>query len=1032
MTNKRFTTFGLFLSLLVCVLFAQALGLHAQQLATFSVTITDPTRSVVPGAQVTLTSADTGLVRTQLTDRAGLAVLTALTAGDYQLDVKANAFSERSQLVTLTVGQVGSVAIQLGIAAVKQSIAVSESSAATVETDKTETSQVIRPNQIADLPIAGRDFIDFVLLTPTANVGRSTATAAQSPFLETVLQLSFGGLRETHSSFFGLDGTDYSVSLSGVQRASPSLDWVQEFRVVDGPYGGDNGRNLGSLVSTITKSGSNDIHGAAYEYLRNNAVDADNSLSAPGFNTLRVNQFGGNLGGPIRHAKTFYFTGYEGQRRAASPTYSTFILGCIDTPNCMGPGTPSINQVKEQFGLQPEVLGSILQIDNYDKAMGKITQVFNERNILNVGYLFSDDRKVNAPTAAPGQGLPSTYRDNPVRDQTIYGNFLHLFSPRWTSESVLAYGDRLFHLTPKGAGYEPTLNVSDTLVTGGFTGSVSYYKEPQFESQENLTYVRGAHSIKFGGGFEPVWIAADTTFFSPGAAIFTPQSFFGAGEFAGPPFGPGTPVQFLFLEPRSYFGQQVPARPLPFSGSLYAGSAAPEFVNATSLKFWHRLVNFYGQDQWKASPNLSLTLGLRYDFDVFPSASDVRVIGPLNPTNYGNVQPRVGLAYSPDGGKQVIRAGFGLFTGPWDYSDLMVGWQGASAFTPMNNALVPDFQESNGVVGFGPSGIVGVSGPFLASQAFQNFTSGGVYPSPETLQQFPLGYIQRKFPNPYAEQASLEVESQLGEGWVLTTGYQYVHGAKLPIYLSVNGTPDGTLPDGRQNFTPADPNFGFALIATPTAFSIYNGGILSLRRNFANHFSVLANYTYSKSIDIATDVQLTDTPQDYLNPNLDRAVGDNDIRHRFVFSVLADSPSEWPAPLRNFKVSLLNTIQSPRYFSILAGFDVNGDGFPFSDRTGTVGRNSYRGASYFDTDVRLQRIYKLGERLSMESSIEAFNLFNHFNVQNIDQVYGAADFLGPVPKQYGDHIGSPANPNFATPNYASPARQLQASIRFTF
>jgi hypothetical protein len=257
------------------------------------------------------------------------------------------------------------------------------------------------------------------LLTPTANVGRSTATAAQSPFLETVLQLSFGGLRETHSSFFGLDGTDYSVSLSGVQRVSPSLDWVQEFRVVDGPYAGDNGRNLGSVVNTITKSGTNDLHGSLYEYFRNNELDAENPLSAPGLNTQRVNQFGGNIGGPIRRDKTFYFTGYEGHRRAASPTFSTFILGCLDNPGCMGPGTPSINQVKEQFGLQPEQLNSILQIDNYDKAFGKITQVFNERNILNVGYLFNDDRKVNAPTAAPGQGLPSTYRDNLVRDQTI-------------------------------------------------------------------------------------------------------------------------------------------------------------------------------------------------------------------------------------------------------------------------------------------------------------------------------------------------------------------------------------------------------------------------------------------------------------------------------------------------------------------------------------------------------------------------------------------------------------------------------------
>jgi hypothetical protein len=1022
----------LFLSLLAGALLTRVSDLNAQQLATLSVIVTDPTGSVVPGAQVTLNNTKTGTVRTQAADGSGSAVLTALTAGDYQISAKADAFSERTQTITLTVGQVATLTIQLGLAAVKQSIAVSESSAEAVETDKTETSQVIRPTQIANLPSAGRDFIDFVLLTPTANVGRSTATAAQSPFLETVLQLSFGGLRETHSSFFGLDGTDYTVSLSGVQRASPSLDWVQEFRVVDGPYSGDNGRNLGSVVNTITKSGTNDIHGAAYEYFRNGALDADNPLSAPGLHTLRVNQFGGDLGGPIRHSKTFYFIGYEGQRRAGSPSYSSFILGCINTPGCMGPGTPSINQIKEQFGLQPEVLDSILEIDNYDKAIGKITQVFNEQNILNVGYLFSDDRKANAPTAPPGQGLPSTYRSNPVRDQNVFGNYVHIFNARWTSESVVAYGSRVFHLTPAGAGYEPTLDVSDTLVSGGFTGSVSYYKEPQFEAQENLTYVRGAHTFKFGGGFEPVWINADTTFFSPGAAIFSPQSFFGAGEFAGPPFGPGTPVQFLFLEPRSYFGQQIPTRPLPFAGSLYAGSAAPSFVDATSLKFWHRLANFYGQDQWKATPTLTLTLGLRYDLDVFPSASDVRVTGPLNPTNYGNVQPRVGVAYSLNGGKEVIRAGFGLFTGPWDYSDLMVGWQGASAFTSMNNALVPDFQQANGVVGFGPSGVVGVSGPFLASQAFQNFTLGGVYPSPATLQQFPLGYIQRKFPNPYAEQGGLELETQLGEGWTLTAGYQYVHGAKLPVYLSVNGTPDGTLPDGRQNFVPADPRFGFGLIATPSAFSIYNGGILSLRKNFAGHYSVLANYTYSKSIDIATDVQLTDTPQDYLNPNLDRAVGDNDIRHRFVFSALADSPSEWPAPLRNFEASVLSTIQSPRYYSILAGFDVNGDGFPFSDRTGTVGRNSYRGASYFDTDVRLQRVFKLTERLSTQASIEAFNLFNHFNVQNIDQVYGAADFLGPTPTQYGDHIGSPANPNFATPNYASPARQLQASIRITF
>lgn len=672
----------------------------AQQLASLNVSVTDPSGSVVQGATVSITNRGTGAQRASATDRHGVAAVAALPAGNYRLNVNAPGFSRWEQPLTLTVGQTAAVSAQLTLASVQQKVTVSSSSDQGIETEKTESSQVIHPREISNLPISGRDFIDFVLLTPTANVGRSTATAAQSPFQESVLQLSFSGLRETHSSYFGLDGTDYTVSLSGVQHVSPSLDWVREFRVIDGPYTADNGCNLGSVVNTITKSGTNHLHGSVYEYFRNGALDADNPLSAPGLHTLRANQFGADAGGPIRHDKAFYFFGYEGQRRAESPTYSTFILNCIDTPNCLGPGTPSINQVKEQFGLQPEQLNSVLESDNYDKAFGKITQVFSQRSILNVGYLFTDDRKIDIPTAAPGQGLPSTYRDNPVRDQTVYGNYLRVLNPQWTSESILDFGQRVFRMTPKGAGFEPSLDVSDTLVTGGFTGSVSYYKEPHFEAQENVTWTRGNHAVKFGGGFEPIWIAADTTFFSPGGAIFTPQSFFGAGPFAGPPFGPGTPVQFLFLEPRNYFGKQIPARSLPFAGSLYSGPAAQDFVNATSLHFWHRLVNLYAQDQWKATPRLSLTAGLRYDFDIFPSAIDVRVIGPMNPTNYKNVQLRIALAYALPGGKQVIRAGFGVFTGPWDYSDLMVGWRGASAFTSMNNPLVPDFNTQDGVVGF--------------------------------------------------------------------------------------------------------------------------------------------------------------------------------------------------------------------------------------------------------------------------------------------------------------------------------------------
>jgi len=270
-----------------------------------------------------------------------------------------------------------------------------------------------------------------------------------------------------------------------------------------------------------------------------------------------------------------------------------------------------------------------------------------------------------------------------------------------------------------------------------------------------VTYIHGAHSFKFGGGFEPVWVAADTTFFSPGAAIFTPQSFFGAGEFAGPPFGPGTPVQFLFLQPSSYFGQQIPTRPLPFAGSLYAGAAAPTFIDATSLKFWHRLANLYGQDQWKATPNLSLTLGLRYDLDPFSLGVGRARRGQAEPHQLREMcNPAWALPMQSTGTSKSSARALAFFTGPWDYSDLMVGWQGASAFTQMKPIpLVPDFDDpANGVVGLGPSGrLSAFSGPFLASQAFRSFATTGAYPSPAVLQQFPLGYIQRNSPTLISE-----------------------------------------------------------------------------------------------------------------------------------------------------------------------------------------------------------------------------------------------------------------------------------------
>ena len=235
-----------------------------------------------------------------------------------------------------------------------------------------------------------------------------------------------------------------------------------------------------------------------------------------------------------------------------------------------------------------------------------------------------------------------------------------------------------------------------------------------------------------------------------------------------------------------------------------------------------------------------------------------------------------------------------------------------------------------------------------------------------------------------------------------------------------------------------DTRFGFALLVTPQAYSIYHGATLSVRKSFANHYSVLANYTWSKSIDIETTVNLPNSPEDYTHLNLDKAVGDNNVPHRLTVALLGETPEKWTPALRNFKASIITTAQSARRFTINAGFDTNGDNFPFADRVGLIGRNTYIGGKFVNVDFRLQRLFHFNEKVKGEGSVEFFNIMNKVNIEDVDHVYGAAGFItatgtpAPVPKQFGDGIGSAFNPSFGSPKFVGPARQIQLSFRITY
>ena len=234
------------------------------------------------------------------------------------MEVNADAFAKYTQRgITLSVGQTATADVTLSIAAQGAEIFVT-SEVPELEPDKTEISAVIDSQQIESLPISGRLFTDFVLLTPGVTTGRTSLQSTITEF--EVTRVSFGGMRDL-SNLVTVDGADSVNTVTGSQRATPPQDSVAEFRVVNNSFGADYGRALGGIVNIVTKSGTNVFHGAVYDYFQNSALDSRSLLQpSPQPDALRQNQFGAAAGGPIRKDKTFFFVNYEGQRRAESPS----------------------------------------------------------------------------------------------------------------------------------------------------------------------------------------------------------------------------------------------------------------------------------------------------------------------------------------------------------------------------------------------------------------------------------------------------------------------------------------------------------------------------------------------------------------------------------------------------------------------------------------------------------------------------------------------------------------------------------------
>src|SRR2546427_1207569 len=302
--------------------------------------VRDQSGSAIVKAPITLRDVDTNYVYTASSDVAGYYIFTNLPPGNYQLGAEYTGFGKYTQTgIVLRVGQVATIDISLKVAAAGEKIEVN-SKTPIIEPTRTEISQVIDTQQIQNVPISGRLFTDFALLTPGVATGR---TSLQSTFTDpSVTRISFGGQRDLNNAVT-VDGADNINTATGSQRATPSQEAVSEFRVVNNSFGAEYGPGLGGIVNIVTKSGTNELHGSIYDYLQNNATDARSILTLPRFNTLRPNQFGATLGGPLQKDRTFFFVNFEGQRRGETPPKSRL----------PGSNIAAIHALKASFGIAP-------------------------------------------------------------------------------------------------------------------------------------------------------------------------------------------------------------------------------------------------------------------------------------------------------------------------------------------------------------------------------------------------------------------------------------------------------------------------------------------------------------------------------------------------------------------------------------------------------------------------------------------------------------------------------------------------------
>ena len=1068
-------------------------SVFGQGLGSIVGTVTDASGALVPSARVKITDEGTSLTRETATSDQGYYVVPSLRPSFYTVRVEASGFApvERKQ-IELQADQTATVNIALALQQSSQTVTV-EAPVQQVDTSTATLSEVVDRRRIVELPLNGRNAASLALITAGTVLAPASADEGSSKTFPVAQTISANGSRSNQASF-RLDGANNNDIYTNVNQPFPFPDAVQEFSVQTSNYSARYGGNAGGVVNIVTKSGTNEWHGDAFDFVRNAVFNARDFFSTLGRDPLKRNQFGGTLGGPVvipglYHGKdkTFFFIGYQGTRIRTSalggnsayvPTAANLngdFSALLNASNPNNPlrkrvvitdptGTPYPNNQIPAAQFDPAAValtkylpagignGNVVYSQptsqDFDETTVRLDHSLTDKDRITGRYFF--DRYYNAPYLNL-----SNYLNNQSFTTIDSHNFMlgetHTFTPTVLNDFRISIAREVSNRGPAsnsiGVGtlgvnifQPPGDKIIESLgVTGYFSISQTdpaTFTRDQYGINDTVNWVHGSHSLSFGADITRAWVIIRNQFHEPGQFGFT-------ADYNGDAL-----ASFLLGKMRTFV-----------QGN---GEFKDNRLNSFGL---------FAQDDWHATRRLTLNLGLRFDpfypwketqgrvelfspsgfaagtvSGRFPNAPPGLLV-PGDPgvpqygllANYNNFSPRVGFAYDLTGdGKTSLRGGFGLF-----YDALQNGiynnrFVDVTPFSTQVNLTAPRGTFSNPYLG--------ITNPFPAPYPPPAST---LFPAPNQVMTYDTAN-GGAYQTPVSMDYNLTVERQLPKDWMLRVAYVGLQARHLLETQELSpAVYSGSLasPNNRRLF----PQYGSIALASQDANSGYNSLQVTAEKRFSQGFTLLANYTWSKSID---DVPWATSPttvgvqavggSSYVSPipwylpgrhQFDRGPSEFDHTHRLVATFIWQLPKLTAAPRAvrytagNWQLSGLVTGQSGGPITVIAGKDLSGTALgadrgvyvagadpygttacgskapcvsylnplafalPAQGTYGNLGKGVLRGPNLIDFDGALVKEIPLrGERLRLQFRAEYFNLFNRVNLLNPG--LGASDTSG--------------------------------------